>query len=69
MKSAMTCPYCNGEFARVRTDSPWEFELWCEPCVKHIGVASYAHDKEPPAPGGDVLSNPPSSVPIQGDLF
>lgn len=68
MKSAMTCPYCNGEFARVRTDSPWEFELWCEPCVKHIGVQSWAHDKEPPVLA-NVLNGPPTSGAIQGVLF
>ena len=64
----MTCPYCNGELARVRTDSPWEFELWCEACVKHIGVLSCAHDKEPPVLPG-VLKAPPTSGVIQGGLF
>ncbi len=65
----MTCIYCTGQLAKVRTTSPWEFELWCEPCVKHIGVASYAHEHEPPRLLG-VLESPPS-VPgaRQGELF
>ena len=41
----MICIYCTSPLTEVRTASPWEFDLWCEPCVKHIGTASYAHDQ------------------------
>ena len=65
----MTCIYCTGPLTKVRTDSPWEYELWCEPCVKHIGVTSYAHDQEPPPQHG-VLELPPSVPGVrQGELF
>ena len=64
----MTCPYCNGELVRVRTDSPWEFELWCEPCVKHISVTSYSHAQEPPTLRG-VLETPPDGSGAQRRLF
>jgi hypothetical protein len=63
------CIYCAGPLTEVRTDSPWEFDLWCEPCVKHIGTASYAHDQEPPTLRG-VLESPPSVPGVrQGALF
>ncbi len=65
----MTCIYCAGPLTKVRTNSPREFELWCEPCVKHIGTASYAHELEPPTLR-DVLSKPPSVPGVrQGELF
>ena len=65
----MTCIYCTDPLTEVRTVSPWEFDLWCEPCVKHIGTASYAHDREPPILPG-VLESPPSVPGVrQGVLF
>lgn len=68
MEVDVTCPYCNGKLVRVRTESLWEFELWCEPCAKNIDVQSWAHDKEPPALS-DVLNGPPTSGAVQRVLF
>lgn len=62
----MTCPHCDSRLERVRTPSPWEFDLWCRECEKRIGTESHFHG-DPPPQGIEAHAEPPTKT--QGELF
>ena len=62
----MNCPSCNGKPDLIRTDSPWEFDIWCRRCEKRIGTQSWNH-ADPPPENIEAYEEP--TMEIQGSLF
>ena len=44
----MKCDLCNAKLIRVRTESLWEFDLWCPRCQKRMATESWFHGAPPP---------------------